>query len=78
MDVLCFGIARDLTGQRRVSLNEVDIHTVADLRKELGHRFPELGRLSVYMVAVNENYALDHDPVKDGDEIAIIPPVSGG
>ncbi|MDA0714492.1 MAG: MoaD/ThiS family protein [Bacteroidetes bacterium] len=78
MDVLCFGIARDLTGHRSVSIDSDDIHTVADLRKALDTSFPELGRLSVYMIAVNESYALDSDQVKEGDEIAIIPPVSGG
>jgi len=34
--------------------------------------------LSVVRVAVNQEFAHPGDPVKDGDEIAFFPPVTGG
>ena len=46
--------------------------TVADLRAALP--FDPAG----YQVAVNLQFADDADPVRPGDEVAVIPPVSGG
>jgi molybdopterin converting factor subunit 1 len=53
--------------------------TVADLRAELARRVPELaGLLARSAVAVNQDFADDDQPVTAADELAIIPPVSGG
>ena len=41
-------------------------------------RYPKMKALSSMMVAVNNSYAPDDLELKEGDEIALIPPVSGG
>ena len=41
-------------------------------------RYPALRELSSLALAVNQAYARDKDPVHESDEIALIPPVSGG
>lgn len=49
------------------------------VREELTRRCPELAKLTtVSAFAVNEEYADDERIVHPGDEVAIIPPVSGG
>jgi molybdopterin synthase sulfur carrier subunit len=59
-----------------------DVQDVAALLAWLRTRGPgyaeALGDLSVVRVAVNQDYVgLDH-PIRDGDEVAIFPPVTGG
>jgi molybdopterin converting factor subunit 1 len=77
VNVLAFGIAKEMVGGRSTRL-QVNSSSVRSLMNELEQKFPELKRLSSYRIAVNEKYAEMDDEVNDGDEVAIIPPVSGG
>ncbi|HET8735816.1 MAG TPA: MoaD/ThiS family protein [Pricia sp.] len=80
MEVLLFGIARDIVGEGsfRFDAGESAPGSVSDLKEKLKNIFPEFRKLSSLAVAVNSTYAEDGYRLKDGDEIAIIPPVSGG
>ena len=81
MTVLLFGITRDIVGEGSLVISEDDsseMITVGDLKSQLIKDYPELGKLSSLAVAVNQNYASDSDPIGHADEIALIPPVSGG
>jgi molybdopterin synthase sulfur carrier subunit len=51
---------------------------VGQLKTYLSELFPALKDLSSLAVAVNSNYASDKTPISETDEIALIPPVSGG
>lgn len=72
-----FGISRDILGGREVII-EMEGASVGDLRKTLSSQFPELNKLNSLFVAVNQNYADDLQLLSETDEIALIPPVSGG
>lgn len=72
-----FGIAREILGAREVSLKS-NAETVGMLRTELIHTYPSLGGLGSIMIAVNRQYAQDDNAISPDDEIAILPPVSGG
>lgn len=80
MEVLLFGIAKDIVGQSEltISAEEAAVHSVNDLKDFMVRKFPEFGKLSSFAVAVNSEYAQDDVPLDRNDEIAIIPPVSGG
>lgn len=81
MKVLLFGVARDILGTDSISIaseNAININNVGALKVYLYESFSELNRLSSLAVAVNMVYSQDSATVKPGDEIALIPPVSGG
>ena len=79
MTVLLFGVTRDIVGTGSLSLKDTDgLKTVGDLKRQLKDQFPALGALSSLAVAVNQTYAREDDLIHETDEIALIPPVSGG
>lgn len=75
--VLFLGPARTLAGVESAEVPTPP--TLAALRSELATRFPPLARaLPAMRLAVNLAYAEDGAGLQDGDEVAVIPPVSGG
>ena len=76
--ILAFGIAKDIFGSTSVNLELANDSTVYNLKYVLEQQYPRLKQLASYMVAVNNEYALPGDSLHERDEIAIIPPVSGG
>lgn len=78
INILAFGIAKEIFGSPTVDVELVNDATVSNLRYLLETKYPKLKKLATYMIAVNNEYALDGDTVHERDEIAIIPPVSGG
>lgn len=75
--ILAFGIAREIFGDKHI---EVDIPegSAASLKKNLEEKYPKLKELASYMLAVNDEYADENTVITETDEIAIIPPISGG
>lgn len=76
--ILCFGITRDIIGQFEYATTLEDGATVADLKQTLSTQFPDFQTLKSLRVALNSEYANDEMPLKENDEIVLIPPVSGG
>jgi molybdopterin synthase sulfur carrier subunit len=79
MRVILFGIAREIVGEKQVLIgaNE-DISTVGALKGWMKQKYPQLQQLKSFAVAVDSEYAEDAQAVTIQNEIAIIPPVSGG
>lgn len=76
--ILSFGIAKDITGQRFLEWELVEPQTVGELRSSLTQQFPRLAALSTVRFAVNSEYASEDMVLREKDEVALIPPVSGG
>lgn len=76
--VLFFGAARDIVAATEMQL-ELKATTAAAALEELLEKFPELRRFGRSLLfAVNQEYAQPDREIKDGDELALFPPVSGG
>lgn len=73
-----FGITRDIVGK---NITEVEINQAADVQtvlKQLKTDFPKLQEIKSLLIAVNSEYAEADLMLTENDEIALIPPVSGG
>jgi len=78
VNVLAFGIAKDIFGNSVIEIQLPENGTTLNLKQSLEEKYPRLRHLVSYMVAVNNEYAPDEGFLTEKDEIAIIPPVSGG
>ncbi len=79
LPVLLFAAARDLAAADRVAVELPPGATVAYVRARLAERVPALAALLARSaVAVNHDFAGDAHVIAAGDELAVIPPVSGG
>jgi molybdopterin synthase catalytic subunit len=78
--LLLFGAAREAAGGAEShALDVAAPATAASVFEETLSRFPSLRRFGrSLLVAVNEEYAKPDAAVREGDEVAIFPPVSGG
>ena len=74
-----FAILRDRAGRAECTLDLPAGATVTDARVRLATEFPEIGSdLARSAIAVNRAYRKPDHALADGDELALIPPVSGG
>lgn len=75
--VKAFGICRDIVGGSEAFI-DFDGNTVEELRAALMNKHPEMIKLRSLLIAVNRNYAENQQQLTSTDEVALIPPVSGG
>jgi molybdopterin synthase catalytic subunit len=77
--VLFFGITHDLTGCAQEMADLPEGENVEGLRRRCEARFPRLKTVEgALLLAVNQEFAEGSMPLHEGDEVAFIPPVSGG
>jgi molybdopterin converting factor subunit 1 len=77
--VRLFAILRERAGRSELPLELPDRATVADAIGLLSEQLPEIRpHLRSIAFAVNRAYASGATVLQDGDELALIPPVSGG
>ncbi len=79
IQVRLFALAKQQVGSETVDVDLDEPATIGNLRAALVAEHPELADLMEHvMFAVNTEYAEDAAELSDGDEVACIPPVSGG
>ena len=75
---MAFGVAKDIFGSSSVTITFQPGTTAAALKNLLEAQYPRLKQLSSFMLAVNSEYAQGQEIIDEKDDIAVIPPVSGG
>jgi molybdopterin synthase catalytic subunit len=77
--VKLFAAAREMVGEREVAIELKEGTTVGDLMEGVFSRYPGLKAMAGSLVfSVNRELAERSVGLQDGDEVGIIPPVSGG
>ena len=77
--VLFFGQLKDITGVAQEDADLSEGARVEDLFERYGRRFPKLASFRASVAAsINQEYATWRAPLASGDEVAFLPPVSGG
>lgn len=77
--VRCFAGAREAVGQATFQMEVPEGTTAGDLLGRLASAHPRLQGVAPHLLlSVNREYVDRSAPLKPGDEVALIPPVSGG
>jgi molybdopterin synthase sulfur carrier subunit len=77
--VLFFGRLKELAGQAEDSIESAEATTIERLFALYAARYPELAKYRSSVVASrNQEFAAWDTPLRTGDEVAFLPPVSGG
>ena len=74
--LLFFGPMADVAGTSKRQLTISEPTMASEIFNEIRAEFPVAG--TALKFAVNRQYSVGIENLKDGDEIAVIPPVSGG
>jgi molybdopterin synthase catalytic subunit len=77
--VLFFGMLKDLAGRASESLDLPEDATLGDVLSHYQERVPSFKSLTAALaMSVNQEYAGPEAKLQPGDEVALLPPVSGG
>jgi molybdopterin synthase catalytic subunit len=79
IQVLFFAQFRDHAGTAKTTIDLPDEATVRTLKAELTRLYPGIEPLlGNSVVSINQQFAFDEDPVSEGVEVGVFPPVTGG
>lgn len=78
INILAFGICKEIIGSNVLAFKLPEHYTIQQLKTALENSYPKIKELASMMLAINKEYASPEQLIHDGDEIALIPPVSGG
>ena len=79
--VMLFANLKDIAGKGSIELELPDGASVKELKAAVSGISEKLGEViskGTILVALNQEMALDSDKLKDGDEVGLLPPFSGG
>ncbi len=79
LKVKFFGSYQEAVGKKELQIETDKVSRVQGLIEELTEKYPDLADLDdQLLIAVNKSMAEREKELKDGDEVAFLPPVSGG
>ncbi len=77
--LLLFASLKDIAGRRDLEMELDDGSTLQQVTEKLASLYPEIGRMqNSVRIAINQEFADESIPLNNGDEIAFLPPMSGG
>lgn len=79
IDLRLYASIKDVLGKDRIDIDWTKNMTVGDLRKQLDASYPILSIVNArFSISVNRKPVDDGELIRNTDEIAVLPPISGG
>lgn len=79
IDLRLYASVKDLLGKDTIGVDWTYNMTAGDLRKKLYDSFPILSIVNAqFAISVNRRAADERELIQKTDELAVLPPVSGG
>ncbi len=78
VSVLFFGATAESVGRREIEIDLAEQTKSCEAFAQIIERFPQINNRHSLFFAVNQEYADGSEIIKNGDELAIFPAVSGG
>jgi molybdopterin converting factor subunit 1 len=78
IDIQLFAYCKELIGKDKITLNLKNQMTVGELKRKIIELYPVLSQGIQFAIALNYEIVNQTTPVKQKDEVAILPPVNGG
>ncbi len=78
IDIQLFAYCKELIGRDKITLNLKNQTTVGELKRKIIELYPVLSQGIQFAIALNYEIVNQTTPVKQKDEVAILPPVNGG
>ena len=78
IQLTAYGIAKEILNGRQMDFDLPEGSSLSTMKEILTSKFPEFEKLASVRFGVGEEYEFDHYILKEGEEVVIIPPVSGG
>jgi molybdopterin converting factor subunit 1 len=78
VNIKLFASCRELIGKDKITLKLKNQMTVGDVRKKILELYPLLLGKIQFVIALNYEIVDEITPINQKDEVAILPPVSGG
>ena len=79
LTILSFASIKEIVGSGTIELDMKDGAIISDLYEKLSADYPEVARFGNSLkFAVNEEFVDSDKTLNEGDEVALLPPVSGG
>jgi molybdopterin converting factor subunit 1 len=79
LSIKLFASIRQAMNSDEIKIDIDNEITVLQMKEIIFETFPNLKKSNIpFFVAVNHNYVTDSDVITTNDEVALIPPVSGG
>ena len=75
INILAFGQIEEIIGSNQITLT--DVLDTESLKKKLTDSYSEIVTIP-YSISVNKNIINGNHKLEDGDEVALLPPFSGG
>ncbi|GGD92330.1 MoaD/ThiS family protein [Planktosalinus lacus] len=75
INILAFGQIEEIIGKDSFTLS--DVRDTEALKSKLSDLYPEMNRIP-YSISVNKNIINGNHTLENGDEVALLPPFSGG
>lgn len=76
--IMAFGITKEIIGGPCINLELAENSTALEVRNLVEEKFPRLKQLASLRIAVNSELTEEDQVIQPSDELALLPPVSGG